>query len=108
MQGVFRGWRAKKVADFRISALKNADDLVEEAGLLPLELFNFYMDILVQYAIVLLFAAGTPWVPLVMLGLNCLDIRVRPPSTYGRLHVELECDVTYTSPIPHTDDSTSS
>ena len=48
LQALFRRRIARKDATFRASALKHADDIVEEGGLLPFEAYLFYMDIVVQ------------------------------------------------------------
>ena len=48
LQALFRRRIARKDATFRASALKHADDIVEEGGLLTFEAYLFYMDIVVQ------------------------------------------------------------
>ena len=51
----FRGRRAKQLVVRRQLALQVADDIVEEAGLMPFDSFFVYNDLIIQYALLISF-----------------------------------------------------
>ena len=77
VQAHFRGMSARnKVAEMKM-ALKGADSLVEEAGLVPWDSFVLFNDLNLQLTLVLFFSSVATWIPFVVLLANCVEVRAR-------------------------------
>eukprot|EP00948_MAST-09A_sp_MAST-9A-sp1_P003686 g3686.t1 len=77
IQKIFRAAIARTRVKKKILQLKQADEIVEEAGLNDIDDFLVYIDLTAQLAVLLFFGVAGTWVPLAMLLLNTIDLRVR-------------------------------
>ena len=77
VQANFRGLSARKKMSSRKMALKKADALVEEAGLVQWDPFILFNDLNIQFTLVLFFSSVATWIPFAVLLANCVEVRLR-------------------------------
>eukprot|EP00949_MAST-11_sp_MAST-11-sp1_P005104 g5104.t1 len=77
LQQYSQHFRARKVVFERRMALKTADHLVEECGLMEYDTFFVYNDLIMQFSLVTFFICVAPWIPLVMCCTNMIECRIR-------------------------------